>query len=341
MSRIVFFGTYNPDYPRNRNILKWAREAGHTITPINERGGGIMKYVRLFVGLRQLKGAYDAVFVPFPGHLAAIVAGLATRKKIVFDAVISLYDTWVFDRQAISKGSFKAWLYRHIDQWAIASSTTILLDTIEHRNYFVKMYHLRPEKCAILPAVADTHLYVPQESLFSEKYIIFWHGHFSPLHGVPVIIEAARQLRNEPIEFRLLGSSQEGRRIAAQAQADGLENIHFLPAVPYEELPDAIAAADLCLGVFGTSEKVDRVVPNKVYEYASMGKAIITAQSHAVARVFAGGDIVFWSDTDSDGLVALIQKIRHNRGAHFFSPANRRIAEAAEQEARQIIQTIF
>src|SRR3989344_4696963 len=100
MKKVIYFGTYNAGYPRNRLFRKFFDASGVSVEGINERSGGLLKYFRLALRLSKSSG-YDAVLVGFPGNLSVIVARLVTRKPIVFDAFISLYDTYVHDRMTV------------------------------------------------------------------------------------------------------------------------------------------------------------------------------------------------------------------------------------------------
>ena len=71
-----------------------------------------------------------------------------------------------------------------------------------------------------------------------------------------------------------------------------LRNVTFLPFVPLPQLPSLIHSADLCLGIFGTSEKARRVIPHKVLDAIACGVPVITADTPAIRERFANNPLV-------------------------------------------------
>jgi len=123
---------------------------------------------------------------------------------------------------------------------------------------------------------------------------VLFCGTFLPLHGVTTVLQAATLLANDAhIEFELIGDGPEYPAAVAFARDAHLSRVRFTPWRPYEQLGEAVAAADVCLGIFGTTRKAQMVIPNKVYQAAAVGRPVVTADSPAVREVFAHGETAF------------------------------------------------
>jgi glycosyltransferase involved in cell wall biosynthesis len=61
--------------------------------------------------------------------------------------------------------------------------------------------------------------------------------------------------------------------------------VEMFPGIKQEELLEHIDAADVCLGIFGATNKAKRVVPNKVYEAMACRKPLLTGETVAASEV--------------------------------------------------------
>ncbi|MFA6459679.1 MAG: glycosyltransferase [Patescibacteria group bacterium] len=126
-----------------------------------------------------------------------------------------------------------------------------------------------------------------REINLSKKFIVGFWGKFIPLQGVPYIIEAAKILEfDSDINFELIGDGQTYQESISLAKKLGLTNICFAGQVPFIEMPLRIKKYDLCLGIFGETEKTLRVIPNKIYEAIACVKPVITANTPAIKELF-------------------------------------------------------
>jgi glycosyltransferase involved in cell wall biosynthesis len=218
------------------------------------------------------------------------LARLLWGRRIVFDAFLSLYDSNVLDRRVHAKGSIKAHLDRFWDNSSCLLAGTVLLDTAAHIDYFVHEYGLPKEKFHRVFIGTDLQ---PLPSATLDENLVHFHGSFIPLHGIETILAAAQELSDTPLHVTLLGRGQEYWRMRELAASLALTNVDFKEPVPPSELPAALGSAAICLGVFGATAKTSRVIPNKIYEYVAMGKAIITADTPAIHELEAFGPLPF------------------------------------------------
>ncbi len=223
--------------------------------------------------------------------LAAI---LFPKEKIVFDAFLSLYDSNVFDRKLYGPKSLRAFKDYLFDWYSLRLASIVLVDTLQHALYFSSAFGIPSGVMRVVPISADDMIFFPRESLKKEDspFIVHFHGTFIPLQGVSYILDAARALEKEPILFRFAGEGQLFKEVAERVFREGMKNVTLLGRMPLEKIPDSIASSDVCLGIFGDTDKTRRVIPNKVYECIAMNKPVITARTPAILELFRDGEDV-------------------------------------------------
>lgn len=110
------------------------------------------------------------------------------------------------------------------------------------------------------------------------KFVALYTGAHGLSNHLETVLEAAECLRNEDhIRFVLVGDGKEKPRLVAQAERLGLTNVLFLPAVPKEEVPAVLAAADCGLAVLKPIPLFATTYPNKVFDYMAAGLPVVLA----------------------------------------------------------------
>ena len=312
MLTILYFGTYEETYSRNQIMIKSLKKMGHNLKEchISLWGNKIDKtksfsgiFGKLFLMLRLLSiyprlflkylfvGRYDVMFVGYFGHLDMFFAKLFSiltfrRKKIIFDAFISLYDTMVSDRKMLKENSFFSKIVFWLDKLSCWFADTVILDTNAHIDFFHKTFNVPKEKMVRIFASADEDIFYAREiDKENDKFNVLFIGKYTPLHGIEYIVEAEEILKkSQDIHFTFIGKGQLYPEIRSIVKYNHLDNIEFIDWVEYEKLPDHIGKADVCLGVFSASEKASRVIPNKVFQSMAMGKVVVTARTPGIAE---------------------------------------------------------
>ena len=287
------------------------RAAGIEVLDCSSTMRGPLRYADGFRKFLFAAGKSDVVLIGFLGHFIMPFAKLVTRKKIIFDAFVSVYQTMASDRGVFKPGSLAARLAGYIDKKACLLADAVLLDTDSHIDYYCRRYGLGRDKFAKVPASADDKVMKPMAGREDGSFIVHFHGEFQPLHGAKYIISAAAMLPD--VKFRITGKGKTLAKCLDLAKARNLGNVEFLEPVSYEKLARRMAQADICLGIFGRTEKADMVIPNKVYEAMAMEKPVITARTAAAEELFRHGENVFFTEpADPAGLAAAIAELKED-----------------------------
>ncbi len=309
--RICFFGGYNPNYSRNKILIQGLILNGVEIIECRTELRGIIKYFDLIKKHWKIRKQYDVLLVAFPGWHAVVLAKFLTRKPIIFDAFVSVYDSTVFDRKNTKKRSLKAKYFWLMDWLACKLADKVLLDTNEHIKYFVEEFGLNEGKFVRISVGADDSVLRPikvEDKRRKSKFIVHYHGNVIPLQGVKYILESAKLLKlYKDIQFNLIGS-----RVKRWYEKSFSGNVNFIENVPYEKLAEYISQADICLGIFGDTNKTQRVIPNKVYEYMACQKPIITADTPAIRELFNENDLHLIPTASPEVLAKAILKLKND-----------------------------
>ncbi|PIQ76805.1 hypothetical protein COU78_00700 [Candidatus Peregrinibacteria bacterium CG10_big_fil_rev_8_21_14_0_10_49_24] len=292
---VIAFGYHNQEAPRHWSIKRKLEEKGGEMIECHTAKKGFLgKYADLTRKYFKHRKEAGTVLVTFPGHYIVPLAWLLTRfprKRLVFDAFISLSDTLVDDRGKVSWFHPYAWFLYAVDFLTCHAADEVLIDTEAHRQFFLKRFSLKESKVRVVYLEARTDMFFPKETPKPEnRFEVLFYGTYIPLQGIEHIIGAAAILEpiHPHIHFTLIGSGQTYKEIRALTDHKCVANVRFVDRVPFQDLPDRIRSAHLNLGIFGTSAKAGRVIPHKVYDAMACGMHVLTADTPAIHEKFDG-----------------------------------------------------
>jgi glycosyltransferase involved in cell wall biosynthesis len=288
--------------------------------------------------------APDVVVVGYLGHFDVVLArllfglrGARHRRKIpiVLDHLVGASDT---GRDRRLDGGPRQALLRMIDGAALGSADVIVVDTDEHlanlpprrRDHAIVVHVGAPAAWYEAARAADDEVPGPLRVVF--------YGLYTPLQGTPTIgaaLGAIAAMEGAPaMAVTMIGHGQD----AAQARSAAAANkaVTWLDWVPAAELPALVAEHDVCLGIFGTGEKARRVVPNKVFQGAAAGCAIITSDTAPQRRVL-GDAAVLVPPGDAGALATALLELARDRGhLRELRTAARELAEKSFSPAQVV-----
>lgn len=313
--KIVAFGGYDTRKPRVRLLIAALKRAGvlaedihipawHRVAQTNVPSKLAVLGVLARIALGYPRAIYRlirspkraAILLPYPGIieiLALTPIARLMRRKIILDAFLPIHDTIAGDRALVSSRLISGiiWWFEKI---ALSCADLILVDTDSHGEYFASEFGL-PEDSFVTVLVGAEENFAPNQvgkdanddrcddllGADDDRPIVLFYGQLIPLHGLPTILDAARLSRDQDARWVVVGKGQL-EPILREELAREDSNFQWIEWVEYERLPALIARADICLGVFGATNKAARVIPNKLFQQAAMGKPVITRASPAL-----------------------------------------------------------
>lgn len=338
--RVCYFGTYDPEYPRNRTLVAGLRLAGAEVVTCNAplwgatperiarvQGGwksprfllcALQSWASLIAHHRHV-GDYDAMMIGYTGHLDVFLGRPLARRvgaPVALDIMVSLYNSIVYERELAAPGSLKARFVRWVEATACRLADAPFIDTEANARFLEGLHELPAGSIGSLYLGADDEIFYPRPRRGDERFVVQYVGKYNPVHGVNTIVQAAHRLAGETgIHFELVGSGQHETQVRALVAELGLSNVQFHTEwIDLPDLPETFARADVCLGAFGTTAQAERAISHKVFMSLAMGKPVISGDSPAIREILEPGRHALLSPNGDDrALAEAILTLYHDR----------------------------
>lgn len=184
-----------------------------------------------------------------------------------------------------------------------------------------------PSKLHVIPNFVDTELYKPLEpsectldrTLFpdTDSLKVVYAGNIGHAQDWRPLIEAARELKDENIDFFVVGEGVMRDEVARQIEAHGLRRIHLIPYQPREVMPSLIAYSDLQF-IFMSPLTEGHGFPSKVYTVMACARPLLVCSGEGTPIVeFLCDKGCAWLVTEGD------LKARTTRIVHLLRTADR------------------
>ena len=362
--RLVMWGTYDLSKPRTRILLKGLRRNGIQVDECHAdvwrdiedksqikgfagRAATVLRWISSYPSLvirYLLMPRHDAVFIGYLGLVDILVIWPLARLRgvpIVWDVFIPVYNMVVEDRRLVQPGRFLARILYVIEKFGASVADLVILDTKAHCSYFARFYGLPERKPLRVLVGAEDDVFRRCErrnwrNTNPDTVTVLFYGQFIPLHGVDTIIGAARLAAREDIDWVIVGSGQEAPQMRERLRDEPLPRLKWIPWAPYAELMQWIGRADICLGIFGATDKAARVIPNKVFQIIAAGAPLITRDSPAIRELLSDNmpGVYLVPPADPEAIVDAIHRFRGTRSSLQDVPLH---CEATEKISPQAV----
>lgn len=313
--KICYIAGREESYSRTRTMIYGLHNAGFEVVTCLPPDKSFKNYPRLIWQFLQKKKGCDLIVVGFYGQILMPFVWMLTLKPILYDVYISTFDTMIHDRSQGGAGSIMAKIYWLSDKISMILADRIILETKDHIRDYARKFGVPEKKFYHIFLATDERLICPRESASENgKFLVHFHGEYAPFHGVQYILKAAALLKDEGVEFQIIGRGityEKDRKLADELD---LQNCTFIDWVPYEQLADYMSRANCCLGFFGDNPRTLRVFTNKVVEALAVARPLISTKNAPVQELLTDGESALLVErANPEAIADAICKLKEDR----------------------------
>jgi len=216
-------------------------------------------------------------FLPALGYLANVLLGIP-YVCLLYD----LYPDIAIELDVISSQHWLSKLWRSINHRVWRNAQELIVLSPSMRSRIADDCPEVADKIHVIHSWADSERITPlekNENWFAYKYglvkkfTVLYSGNMGRCHDMETIFNAAKMLRDEPIQFVCIGAGAKRSNLIERVEAAGLDSFVFLPYQDKETLPFSLTACDLSLvSVIPGMESL--VAPSKLYSALASGRPI-------------------------------------------------------------------
>ncbi len=268
--------------------------------------GGCFEAVKFLK--KQGKDA-DAVIVGYDSPSLIIVSALISGKKVIYNALCSVYERLIVSRNLAPKFSLRSFYYWLLDFLATHSAELVMVETSRQADYFKKLFKVTGRKLFIARTSVDGDIFYhnPAVSKFSTFTVLF-RGALMPESGAEYVVRAAKLLEKENVDFIMISNGMLLEKILNLISELKPSNLKLITDfIPNEKLVEFMNKSHLSLGQLSNHERLNRTIPHKCYESLAMRLPYLTASNKGVLELLKDGETCITCEpADADSLAKKI-----------------------------------
>lgn len=313
--RICYINLTKGVPPRDKVYLAGFQANGVEIINCGDNSPALKKFWNILKKHKLLNNQYDILMVGYSAHILVPFARLISRKKVIFNALGSMYEGQIISRRKyglLGLNVIYSWL---VDFLAFHSATLNLVETNLQKEYLKKTFLLPDQKLlrAFTGADKETFFFDPTIQRLPNFTVLF-RGGMLPESGVEYAIQAAHILQNYEINFRVIGHGIMAKKMQELIKKYGLKNIEWFPEkLTGEMLRVKMQECHISLGQLSDHDRLNRTIPHKTFESIAMKIPYLTARNKGILELLTENETCFCvNPADSNNLAEKILELKNN-----------------------------
>lgn len=256
----------------------------------------------ILLGGRQV-GRAGVVVVSSPTFFSIFSAWVLARfKRARF--VVEVRDLWpaIFVELGVLKNRTVIRVLEQIELAAYRAADAVVVVTNGFRDDIVRR-GIPGSKVVTIRNGVDVDRFTPRApdpavrarlGASGDEALVLYIGAHGISHGLTAVADAAAKLADRAVHFAFVGEGAAKQHLVDHVNALGLRNVTLLPGVPRQDVPDLLAAADICLVPLRDVPLFSTFIPSKMFEFFAAGKAVVGAVRGEPAEILrsAGAKVV-------------------------------------------------
>jgi lipopolysaccharide/colanic/teichoic acid biosynthesis glycosyltransferase len=184
-------------------------------------------------------------------------------------------------------------LSRWLERFLYARAAHLLVNSPAYRDYLIGK-GVPPDKITLIANGVDATMFDPDASGgriraalgLTDEFVVTYAGALGLANDIDTILRAAARLaEHSPIHFLLVGDGKERARLESLARELNVTNVTFVGARPKLEMPEWLAASDVCVATLKDIAMFRTTYPNKVFDYMAAGRPTVLAIDGVIRQV--------------------------------------------------------
>jgi glycosyltransferase involved in cell wall biosynthesis len=140
--------------------------------------------------------------------------------------------------------------------------------------------------------------------------VMFFMGWLYDFSGLDEVAMEMARSKNKNLKMLVLGKGELWDRLTQIREKEGLGDRLILEGwKPYSEVPEYLAAADICLLPAKNIRIMQNIVPIKMYEYLAAGKVVFSTDMPGIRKEFQEGNGVIYINESKDSVSRAVDLI--------------------------------
>ena len=273
----------------------------------------IVFFVRVLIYTKR--GDYDLVFATSSRLFTAFLGALIARRNsaVLF---LDIRDLFTDTLNELFPSLVKLLLLpplKFIEKWTLGSADAINVVSPGFVRH-VKLLAKTPHISVITNGIDEDFLmYRPKIKRPSgAKTKILYAGNIGDGQGLENIIPKAAKRLEEFVSFKIIGAGGRGRELDLALLEANCSNVEFIGPIERRKLIAEYDDADILFLHLNDYTAFEKVLPSKIFEYASTGKPIVAGVSGYAKKLLETevvGSFVF-QPNDVDAFIEIVNSLK-------------------------------